>query len=247
MFPRRFDILRERLLRAGVAPRHVRRYLRELQEHHDDLLRAELSSGASPQAAHDAAWARLGTDEGLVQSMLQRPELRSRAARFPALAFGAVPVLGWIGAPIALHLFLSLLPEGSRQTKVDDGFIAVYHAATFAYTRLLPVVLGVILLHLAANRRLRLLWPVVGAGAIDVLAGTLTVYSSPGQLGISSALLPWLLPLADIFGPRQLAPLAEGLSLAACLLALSFLVQRVMRRIVAGDELTRTTSDTSLQ
>ena len=33
--------LRERLLRAGVAPRHVRRYLTELREHWADLTAEE--------------------------------------------------------------------------------------------------------------------------------------------------------------------------------------------------------------
>jgi hypothetical protein len=93
--------LRERLLRAGVAPRHVRRYLRELLDHHDDALRAELTKGAPVAAAHEAAWARLGTAESLAQGMLERPELRSTAARFPALVFGVGPVLGWLVAPFA--------------------------------------------------------------------------------------------------------------------------------------------------
>ena len=33
----RFEALREVLLKGGVAPRHVRRYVRELDEHLDDL------------------------------------------------------------------------------------------------------------------------------------------------------------------------------------------------------------------
>ena len=40
LFPELFPELRERLLRAGVAPRHVRRYLNELGDHFTDL-RAE--------------------------------------------------------------------------------------------------------------------------------------------------------------------------------------------------------------
>ena len=38
--PKHFHELRERLLNAGVAPRHVQRYLKELADHLADL-RAE--------------------------------------------------------------------------------------------------------------------------------------------------------------------------------------------------------------
>ena len=40
-----FDPLRERLLRAGIAPRHVRRYLRELTEHLADLTAEQRAVG----------------------------------------------------------------------------------------------------------------------------------------------------------------------------------------------------------
>jgi len=43
-----FDELRERLLRGGVAPRHVRRYLRELGDHLSDLKVDESSAGRCP-------------------------------------------------------------------------------------------------------------------------------------------------------------------------------------------------------
>ena len=40
-----FGELRERLLRAGVAPRHVRRYLNELDDHLADLRAEEERAG----------------------------------------------------------------------------------------------------------------------------------------------------------------------------------------------------------
>jgi hypothetical protein len=39
--PVHFESLRDRLLRGGVAPRHVTRYLRELTEHLEDLIAEE--------------------------------------------------------------------------------------------------------------------------------------------------------------------------------------------------------------
>ena len=59
-----FNELRERLLRAGVAPRHVRRYLKELADHLADLREEEKVAGRSLQDAESAALARLGSIDG---------------------------------------------------------------------------------------------------------------------------------------------------------------------------------------
>ncbi len=228
---RRFEGLRERLLRAGVAPRHVRRYLQELQEHHEDARRAELARGAEPSAASEAAWARLGTEDSLAQGMLARPELRSTGARFPGLVFGLGPALLWLAAPVAIIAGLVLLPEAMPRLKVDATFIETYHTLCFFYLRVVPVLLGASVLAVAASRRLPLRWPLLGAGVVDVLAGTFTVYSLPGQLGVSSSLLPFLVPFSDALGPRDVLALGEGLLRAALLLVLSLLLQQLLRRL----------------
>lgn len=229
MSPERFGSLRERLLSAGVAPRHVKRYLQELRDHQEDAAGAELARGATLAAAREAAWARLGSEESLVQNMLARPELRSRAARFPAVVFGLGPVLTWLGAPIAIALLVSLVPVTFRRMDVDATFIDAFHALAFAYARLLPVLLGAVVLDVAARRRSRPHWPLVGAGAVNVLAGTLTAYSVPGELGLNSSLLPWLLPFSNAVGPRDIVALGEGVARAACMLAISLILQRILR------------------
>jgi hypothetical protein len=116
--------------------------------------------------------------------MLERPELRSRAARFPLFVFGVAPVLVWLGTSVAVKAALSSLPEASRRTLSDAAFVDAYYALCLVYMRLLPVLLGAVLLEVAARRRLRARSPLLGAGVIDVLAGTLTAYILPGQLGI---------------------------------------------------------------
>lgn len=227
----RFESLRERLLRAGIAPGHVQRYLGELQDHYEDARREELEHGATDAAASEAAWARLGTEEILAQGMLARPELRSRASRHPLLVFGLGPALLWLGAPVAIIAGLLTIPEAMPQLKTEATFIQAYHTLCFFYTRVLPVLLGTIVLAVAASRRLPAFWPLVGAGAVDVLAGTLTVYSFPGQLGITSSLLPWLVPLSHALGPRDPLALGAGLLKAAGLLALSVLLQQLLSRL----------------
>src|SRR5215467_3796223 len=82
---RLFDELRERLLRGGIAPRHVRRYIAELEDHLNEL-RAQEDTEA-------AALARLGTAEGLAKPMLDRREFRSWTARAPWAVFGLGPIV----------------------------------------------------------------------------------------------------------------------------------------------------------
>jgi hypothetical protein len=58
-----FVVLREELLRAGVAPRHVRRLLMELQVHYELLVDEELTCGntvlAAARAAARSGWLRV--------------------------------------------------------------------------------------------------------------------------------------------------------------------------------------------
>lgn len=89
----RFDRLSERLLTAGIAPRHVHRYVRELSDHFDDLVREEGADGTGRELAKTRALSRLGHDDDLAEAMLARPELRSLTSRFPWAVFGLGPVL----------------------------------------------------------------------------------------------------------------------------------------------------------
>ncbi len=80
---RQFRDLEERLLREGVSPRHVRRYLTELRDHLADLRAEEERAGRQGVEAESAAVARLGSEEELATAMLRRRELRpiARAGR----------------------------------------------------------------------------------------------------------------------------------------------------------------------
>src|SRR5271169_6849400 len=115
MLQSRFNRLSERLLHAGIAPRHVRRYERELSDHFDDLVREEKAGGAARDLAETRALSRLGNDEDLANAMLSRPELRSLTARYPWAVFGIGPILLLalsIAGGLYLEAWLLNLPSG---------------------------------------------------------------------------------------------------------------------------------------
>src|ERR1700730_16744198 len=96
--PKSFSELRERLLRAGVAPRHVRRYLTELADHLADMRAEEERAGRSPADAESAALIRLGGMEDLAKAMMEQRQFQSWCARAPWATFGLAPLFLLAGA-----------------------------------------------------------------------------------------------------------------------------------------------------
>lgn len=84
--------LRRELIAAGIAPRHVRRTIAELQDHYDDVVDQELAAGADRLTACRHARERLGRVDDIVAAVRARPELRSWAFRFPRLAAFVYPL-----------------------------------------------------------------------------------------------------------------------------------------------------------
>lgn len=219
MQPQQLDSLGERLLRSGIAPRHVRRYLRELRDHYDDALREELKMDVTRATAEKAAASRLGEPESLVQSALAQQELRSTVARYPRLVFGAGPMLVWVALSLTVHF---ILPEVAHSR---EGKWALYGTTIF-FVRIFPVFLTLGLLVIAYRQRLPLLWPIVGAAIVAILAGTLDIGLSPAEtfaessLGIDSSLLPFFFD-SPVLGPASPAALAEGLMRAILTMTLA--------------------------
>ena len=104
MQPHQFELLGQRLLRSGIAPRHVRRYLRELRDHYDDAVQGELRKGAGRAAAEESASKRLGEPDHLVESALARPELLSWSRRWPWAVYIVAPLLLFPAAFVATIL-----------------------------------------------------------------------------------------------------------------------------------------------
>jgi len=89
---RDFSSLRKQLLRSGIAPRHVRRTIDELEDHYEDLVEQALSDGVSRMEAHSSASERLGQVSDIAMAVQAQPELRSWAFRFPRVAALVYPL-----------------------------------------------------------------------------------------------------------------------------------------------------------
>jgi hypothetical protein len=194
--PKPFEALRDRLLRAGVAPRHVNRYLVELGEHLIDLTETERGRGAGNDAAARAL-AQLGTDDALAEAMIHRSRLRSWSARAPWAAYLLAPaaVLS-LGVGLAAALVMAVVdayrPAGGGHPILPFWFLGLTTAESFAVTILLPLLLGWAIAVQATRQRIASFWPALGLATIAIIGGgtELTVIlptatGQPGQLGIS--------------------------------------------------------------
>ena len=143
-----FHELRERLLRAGVAPQHVRRYLAELSDHFADLRAEEKHAGHGPAHSESSALARLGGMEELAQAMIEQRQFQSWCVRAPWAMFGVAPILllaaAWL---VALFILWSgwqiFLPGADTPFVRIDGLREIFY---FNVGRLLyfgaPIVVG---------------------------------------------------------------------------------------------------------
>jgi hypothetical protein len=178
----RFDRLSERLLRAGIAPRHVRRTVRELSDHFDDLVCEEKADGAARELAETRALSRLGHDEDLAQAMLARPELRSLTARYPWAVFGLAPlVIPLLSAVAALYFeiwfithvhgfftYLTGQPPGPITARLATKVFTAYNTlAVYG----VPLLFAWLFYWLGSRQRMRPAWIVTGVVLICVLGG----------------------------------------------------------------------------
>lgn len=97
--------LRNHLFRSGVAPRHVRRTIAELNDHYEDLVDCAMASGADINDAHIRACDDLGDLRDVAQAVCAQPELRSWAHRFPHIALIVYPLTCLALLPAAPVMF----------------------------------------------------------------------------------------------------------------------------------------------
>jgi hypothetical protein len=170
----RFDGLRETLLKGGVAPRHVHRYLAELSAHLADLTDEQRKLGYEGDDAALRARALLGEDRELAAAMLEQKSLRSLPARAPWLVFGLLPPVTGIGAAFILISPLVLSAQGLH-LKTPAGLNAPqwFRSLAFGLAGLGNVALGpalaVAFALLAMRQRTREIWPLIAILLIAAL------------------------------------------------------------------------------
>ena len=175
--------LRERLLRAGVAPRHVRRYLAELADHFADLKAEEERAGRNPANAESAALIRLGSMDELAQAMTEQHQFRSWCIRAPWAMFGCAPFCV-LAAAYFVACFILWSGWKIFLPGTDSPFIPIHGLAIFYFGagRLLyfsaPIFVGWIIALVAARQRLNPIWPSAGLTLIAVMGATAQVHTS---------------------------------------------------------------------
>ncbi len=87
-----FKQLRSTLLQAGIAPRHVRRTVIELEEHLEDLIDAEIAAGSDIAIARENAGREMGNLSDVAVAMCACPELQCWAYRYPRFALLIYPL-----------------------------------------------------------------------------------------------------------------------------------------------------------
>lgn len=231
---KRFVELREQLLRAGVAPRHVRRYLDELTDHVADLREEEVGAGKAGIDAENAALERLGNAEQLAEAMLARPELRAWSARAPWAVFSVGPVVLLSGLYLIACTLLwtgwqMFLPGRSTPFVPIDGVAGIY----FGVGRMLyfggPVLVGWGIGLLAARQRLGLSWPGAGVALVALIGGMARVWA----IGPATAGMPGHVHLGLTLGSTAEETVGRLVSVGAiyCLAALPYVIWKLKRRL----------------
>ncbi len=215
----RFDRLRERLLHAGIASRHVRRTLTELGEHFDDAVRDGRAKGLTAAAAEISAWERLGNEDEIVQGVLDRPELRSLPARYPRAISAVGPALLWVTVTIGsgflvagISTALQMTGTGiipAPRTSIEPLWLQnLMNTVLFVYMRILPIAIGAWMAAVFARLHVRS-WAFIGAALVSLLSAFSTfsivfpqVIGEGGELNVGFGAkleeLPTVLMLAAV-------------------------------------------------
>lgn len=183
MHPHSFESVREGLLRAGIAPRHVGRYVTELREHLADLVARERAGGMEAREAEARARTILGTDAQLTQAMLDRSPPRSWAAKAPWAVFGILPVAAIIAvsAIIAMALFRLLMPVRELlPSQMPGGYQALVYGAVIFTGYVVGPLLAAGAIAIALRQRLSSSWVWVGLAVIALFSGFFAFHAPDG-------------------------------------------------------------------
>ena len=210
LIPGPFDGLEDMLLRGGIAPRHVKRYLRELGEHLADLTAAQAAAGFDANDAAARARAALGPDAELADAMLKQRDFRSFSARFPWAVFALAPplavILGFLLLAIAMVLVGVaggvIVAHKHTPLPVPAWYGGVVSSVMFVANFLIVPALGGLLVWMAQRQRMKPLWPLLGMALILLIGmhGSFEADTKRISIGVGT-MLPFY-PVKGPFGPQ---------------------------------------------
>jgi len=166
----------ERLLRAGIKPRHARRYVTELREHLFDLVTQERASGLDARQADERARLLLGSDAQLTAAMLHRGAPRTLAARAPWAVFGIAPLVTLIIAMVLLGKWSMAYFYPYRALSASDipqTVRAIGIALTFLGSYVIGPALAATCVVTAWRQRLASSWIWAGLALLALASGAL--------------------------------------------------------------------------
>jgi hypothetical protein len=173
----RFSDVGERLLRAGVAPRHARRAVREMTDHFDDIVTELCDSGWSHADAEVEAVARLNPD-ALLAAAIARPELHSWVRRWPLASCTVFPLavyMAFVVGSIALVVGGVTVFDRTLGVKLASSR-ELQQFAALSLTGVawaIPVFAAGTFSSLMLARRMSVAWTVVGATLVSLIGATL--------------------------------------------------------------------------
>jgi hypothetical protein len=178
MNTQRLEGLSRRLLRAGIAPRHVKRLIAELDAHFSDLVAELRSTGLSQAESESQAAVRLGSEDVLFANILGRPELHSWARRWPWLAFVLLPLLAlpvqFVLSMLAAVGVVAFSTQVLGLTTLHPGAVHWLVGGLQAYAVwIAPMVAAGAACFLAVRYGAPVAWPIAG-GAVIALLGAAT-------------------------------------------------------------------------
>ncbi|HEY6453717.1 MAG TPA: hypothetical protein VIY90_00395 [Steroidobacteraceae bacterium] len=230
-----FELLQERLLRAGVAPRRVRRYVLELREHFTDLAEHERAAGLTAGEARERALLLLGGEADLAQAMIQTAGHRSLAARAPWMVFVMWPVLLLVAAIFlsALLLIYLLWPvQGLTPAQMPDSYRILIGLAYVVVNYLLAGALSTGCIIIALRQRLTSGWIWAGLSLIAVFSGFLGVHMHviPTANGHQGGVSYYVVETVYLHGLPNLAATVEvAAARATVMLAVAAAAYRVLQ------------------
>jgi hypothetical protein len=186
-----FETVREQLLRAGIAPRHVNRYVAELRDHLRDLVAQEQAADLDPRQAEARARKLLGSDEQLTAAMIASAP-RSLAARAPALVFALLPTLLMVLFVLVTGLaaFKLLWPvRGVAPADMPAAYSYFIATAGFFTSYALGLLIAAGCITMAVRQRLSSGWVWVGLALIALLSGPLGFQTNlfPAEAGFDDS------------------------------------------------------------